>query len=125
MKIRIGVFALVLLFAAPAIADTIYYAPEVNGKRERSNIRHLLYLMSLTGDKKAIFDEYGYTPHRIRINGYGETREQWTYLEAGKIFLFDQEQNLVSEGSVNREYRRSWAYHKGDPRYREDVYIDQ
>ena len=92
---RIGVFCLVLLFAAPVVAETIYYAPQVTGKRERKNIRHFLYLKNLTGDMKAVYDEYGYTPHRIRLNGYGTIRQEWTYYEAGKVFVFDQCSNLV------------------------------
>jgi len=109
---RLGLFLLALLIAVPVMADDIYYAPQVTGKRERKNMRHLLYLYNLTGDMKAVYDEYGYTPHRIRVNGYGQIRQQWTYLEIGKVFVFDQQSNLVETHSVNVEHRRAWAYQR-------------
>jgi len=121
---RLGVLALVLLFAGPALAEGVYHAPQVTGKRERKNIRHFLYLKNLSGDKKAVYQEYGYTPHRVRLNGYGRVTEQWTYYEAGKVFVFDQCQNLVEERSVSREERRSWSYMRDVRGYGEDVDCD-
>lgn len=124
MKTRIGVFALVLLFAGPAVAETIYYAPQVTGKRERNSIRHYLYVKNLSGDKKAVYDEYGYTTHRVRLNEYGLVREQWTYYEAGRVFVFDQCHNLVETQSITPEHRRTWAYQKNVRGYDEDVCCD-
>ena len=124
MRMRIGVFALVLLFAAPALAETIYHAPQVTGKQTRKNVRHFLYLKNLSGDKKAIYDEYGYTAHRLRLNEYGQVREQWTYYEVGKVFVFDQCSNLVETHRVNPEHRRSWAYQRDVTGYDEDVSCD-
>ncbi len=121
---RIGIFCLMLLFAAPVVADEIYYAPQVTGKRERKNLRHFLYLRNLSGDMKAVYDEYGYTPHRIRLNEYGKIRQQWTYLEVGKVFVFDQCSNLVDERTVNIEHRRSWAYQRDVRGYQEDIPCD-
>ena len=90
MKKWLWVSGLVLALAAPAFADAIYHAPQVTGKRERSNVRHYLFVKNLTGDKLAVYDEYGYTPYRHRLNEYGEVRESWTYYEVGKVFIFDQ-----------------------------------
>lgn len=114
---RFGVFALLVLFAAPALAETIYYPPQVTGKRYRKNVRHLLYVMNLAGDKKAVFDEYGYTPHRVRVNEYGYVREHWKYLDDGIEFVFDDCSNLVKTHSIPVEHRRAWAgeYENGDP----------
>jgi hypothetical protein len=121
---RIGIFALLVLFAAPVFAETIYYAPQVTGKRERKNIRHFLYLKNLSGDKKAIYDQYGYTAHRIRLNEYGEVREQWTYYEVGKVFVFDSCHRLVDEATINPEHRRAWAYQRDVRGYDEDIGCD-
>jgi hypothetical protein len=73
---------------------------------------------------KTVYDEYGYTPHRIRLNGYGTIRQEWTYYEAGKVFVFDQCSNLVETRSVNVEHRRSWAYQRDVSGYDEDVPCD-
>lgn len=124
MKTHIGVFALVLLFAGPAVAEIIYHAPQVTGKRERNSIRHYLYVKNLSGDKKAVYDEYGYTTHRVRLNEYGLVREQWTYYEAGRVFVFDQCHNLVETQSITPEHRRTWAYQKNVRGYDEDVCCD-
>lgn len=124
MKTYLLVSALVLICAAPAFADDIYYAPQVTGARERSNIRHYLFIKNLTGDKRAIYDEYGYTPHRVRLNEYGQIREKWTYYEDGKVFVFDQCSNLVDTHNVTVEHRRDWQYQKNVSGYEENVCND-
>jgi hypothetical protein len=121
---RIGIFCLMLLFAVPAMAEGIYYAPQVTGKRERKNIRHFLYVKNLTGDMKAVYDEYGYTPHRVRLNEYGKVRQQWTYYETGKVFVFDQCSNLVETRAISVEHRRSWAYQRDVRGYDEAMPCD-
>jgi hypothetical protein len=124
MKRWLWASALVLMIAAPALADAIYYAPQVTGARERSNVRHYLFVKNLTGDKRDIYDEYGYTAHRVRLNEYGVVREQWTYYEAGKIFIFDQCGNLAETHNVSVEHRRDWQYQKNIHGYDEDVCND-
>jgi hypothetical protein len=109
----------VLLIAAPALADAIYYAPQVTGARERSNVRHYLFVKNLTGDKRAVYDDLGYTPHRHRLNEYGYVREQWTYYEFGKVFIFDQCSNLVEEHNITVEHRRAWQYEENTHGYYE------
>ena len=124
MKKLLWVSGLVLLCAAPVLADDIYYAPQVTGARERSNVRHFLYVKNLTGDKRAIYDEYGYTPYRLRMNEYGQIREKWTYYEAGKEFIFDQCGRLRETHNVSVEHRRDWQYQKNVSGYDEDVCND-
>ena len=121
MKKWLWVSGLVLVMAAPAFADAIYYAPQVTGRRDRSNLRHYLYVKNLSGDKLAIYEEYGYTAHRLRLNEYGEVRERWTYYEVGKAFIFDQEGNLDETFNVAVEHRRQWQYQKNVSGYDEDV----
>ena len=116
--------ALVLLIAAPAFADAIYYAPQVTGARERSNIRHYLFVKNLTGDKRDIYDEYGYTAHRLRLNEYGTMRERWTYYEVGKVFIFDECSNLVETHKISVEHRRDWQYQRNTHWYQENVCND-
>jgi hypothetical protein len=115
------VSGLVLALAAPAFADAVYYPPQVSGKRDRSNIRHYLYVKNLSGDKLAIYEQYGYTPYRLRLNEYGRVRERWTYNEIGKVFIFDQENNLVEEHNTDVEHRRQWQYQKNVSGYDENV----
>jgi hypothetical protein len=121
MKRWLWVSGLVLALAAPAFADAVYYPPQVSGKRDRSNIRHYLYVKNLSGDKLAIYEQYGYTPYRLRLNEYGRVRERWTYNEIGKVFIFDQENNLVEEHNTDVEHRRQWQYQKNVSGYDENV----
>jgi hypothetical protein len=125
MKKCLGVCALVVLMAAPAYAETVHYAPQVIGKQARKNIRHFLYLENLTSDKKAIYDQYGFTTHRVRVNGYGEIRETWTYLEDGLEFTFDACSRLIDTRAVSREARRTWAYQRDVSGYDEDICCDE
>jgi hypothetical protein len=121
MKKWLWVSGLVLVLAAPAFADAVYYPPQVTGARHRSNLRHFLYVKNLTGDKLAVYEEYGYTPHRLRLNEYGQVREKWTYYEAGKVFIFDQEGNIDETRSISVEKRRQWQYQKDVAGYDENV----
>jgi len=112
MKKYLMTLAGVLAFAAvPAMAvDVIYYPPSVTGKKARKQIRRILFLDMLEADKLAVYDAYGYTPHRLRINAAGKVTERWTYYEEGLQFTFDQEGNLVDERKINVERRRDWVY---------------
>lgn len=109
MKTGLVVTGLILLLAGSAVADTIYYPPQVTGKRERKNIRHFLFIKNLSGDKKLVYDEYGYTPHRLRLDAYGRVREQWTYYNVGKQFIFDSCNRIVETHDIPVEHRRAWA----------------
>ena len=125
MKKWLWVSGVVLVLAAPAFADAVYYyPPQVTGARYRSNLRHFLYVKNLSGDKLAVYDEYGYTPHRVRLNEYGQVREKWTYYEAGKVFIFDQEGNIDETRSIPVEKRRQWQYQKDVAGYDENVPAD-
>jgi hypothetical protein len=48
-------------------------------------------------------------------------RERWTYNEIGKVFIFDQENNLVEEHNTDVEHRRQWQYQKNVSGYDENV----
>jgi hypothetical protein len=124
MKKGFWMSVLVLLIAAPVFADAIYHAPQVTGKRERKNLRHYLFVKNLTGDKLDIYDEYGFTAYRRRLNEYGVVREQWTYYEHGKVFIFDQCGRLEETHDIEVEKRRLWQYQKDVEYYDEDVCCD-
>jgi hypothetical protein len=125
MKRLLWVSGLVLFIGVPALAHDMYYAPQVTGERERKNMRHFLFVKNLTGDMKAVYDEYGYTPHRVRLNEYGQIRQRWTYYEQGLMFEFDQCGALVDSGTVPREARREWAYQRDVRGYDENVPCDE
>ncbi len=103
MRIRVLVLAAVFLFLA---GDTIAWERQytnqkrtgisVRGKKGRKLIRHLLLQEKLAGDKKAVYEEYGYTPHRLRFRAFGEVTERWKYYSQGLEFTFDEEGNLIS-----------------------------
>ena len=125
MKKFVWMFALTVLMAAPAIADEVWYPPQVTGKQERSYVRHFLYAKNLQGDKKDVFDEYGYTPHRMRTAYAGRWTEQWTYLELGLVFVFDQcDDALIETHTCAVEHRRSWAFQNDVPGYQENLPCD-
>jgi hypothetical protein len=110
MKKLLWVSGLVWVLAAPALADIIYYPPQITGARYRKNLRHDLYVKNLTGDKLDVYQEYGFPVHRVRENGYGQVREHWFYYEAGTEFVFNQCGDLVDTKGINEEHRRLWAY---------------
>jgi hypothetical protein len=121
MRKFVWTFVLSLFIAAPVFADAIYYAPQVTGKKERKYLRHFLYVKNLDGDKKAIYDEYGYTPHRVRLNEFGRVKEQWTYYEHGLVFVFDQCNALLETHTIEVEKRRQWQYQRDVAGYDENV----
>jgi hypothetical protein len=68
---------------------------DVQGKRGRKYARYFSFRANLTGDKLRIFDEYGWTPHRLARRGGGVYRERWKYYSEGLEFVFDEWDNLV------------------------------
>jgi len=67
-----------------------YYEPQstVRGKKGRKYARRFSFRGNLTGDKLAVFDEYGYTPHRLGFNVAGQRLERWKYYGVGVEFVF-------------------------------------
>jgi hypothetical protein len=51
-------------------------------------------------------------------------REQWTYYEVGKIFVFDPCGRLAETHSIGVEHRRDWQYQRNVSGYVEDVCND-
>ena len=106
---------LLFLFVGSAFAETSKqcvgkYGVSVTGKRYRKNMRHLLLAEFLKGDKKKVFDKYGWTPHRLRYYAAGERTERWKYLERGIEFVFDADDNLVEKLEIPIEKRRAGIY---------------
>lgn len=107
---------ILFLFVGSASADSSKqyvgkYGVSVTGKRYRKNLRHLMLVEFLKGDKKKIFDEYGYTPHRLRYSGAGVRTERWKYLEKGLEFVFDSSDNLIDTREIPKENRRAGFMH--------------
>jgi hypothetical protein len=102
-----------LCFGATSVcAGGTHHAPSVVGKKARSQIRHFLYAKNLQNDKKVVFEKYGYTAHRIRINTGGNMSERWSYHSEGKEFTFDKYGNLIAKRDIGKTERRSWVYQK-------------
>lgn len=83
--------------------DSHHYYRQVRGKKGRKYIRHFLLRKNLTGDKKQVYETYGWTPHRLRINFAGRVTERWIYYTDGRYFEFDDDGNLVEERAIARE----------------------
>lgn len=102
---------LLVIGVAPVLADDVtYYPPQVSGKKARKQIRSFLYVKNLRNDMREVYDEYGYTPHRLRTNYAGQLTERWTYHKEGLQFTFNQSGYLVEKREIAREDRRSWQY---------------
>jgi hypothetical protein len=67
----------------------------IRGKKGRKYARRFSLKDNLQGDKLAIFDEYGYTPHRLRYDFQGIITERWKYYSEGLEFWFDESSNLI------------------------------
>lgn len=65
------------------------------GKKGRKYIRRLSLRENLTADKLAIYDTYGYTPHRLRFTAAGKRTERWIYHSLGVEYWFDEDSNLI------------------------------
>jgi hypothetical protein len=106
---RVLMFALLILtvgIGAPSAKspdDFSHYYRQVRGEKGRKYIRHFLLRQNLVGDKKDIFETYGYTPHRLRIDFAGRITERWVYYSDGLEFVFDEDGNMISEREIARE----------------------
>ncbi len=65
------------------------------GEKGRKYVRRLSLRENLTNDKLAIYDAFGYTPHRLRFYAAGERTERWRYYSLGVEYWFDDEGILV------------------------------
>jgi hypothetical protein len=90
-------------FADSSADSGAHYYRQVRGKKGRKYIRHFLLRKNLTGDKKLIYETYGWTPHRLRIDFAGRVTERWIYYTEGRYFEFDDEGNLIEERAIARE----------------------
>lgn len=84
--------------------DTFYYK-QVRGKKGRKYVRHFLLRENLKSDKKVIYEQYGFTPHRLRFNGAGKITERWRYYVEGLEFVFDEDSRLIESRKIMKEDR--------------------
>lgn len=97
--------SLLFLFAAGLGADTFAATKSqpgvaVTGKRFRKNVRHLRLASLYEGDMRAVYAEFGYTPHRLRFYMAARQTEQWTYYDKGLRFVFDEDGNLIDRCEI-------------------------
>jgi len=103
MKIRSLLFACVFLFLAGDIFALGRDYTElknsdisaIRGKKGRKYARRFSYRDNLQGDKLAIYNTHGYTPHRLRYDSLGIKTERWKYYSEGLEFWFDASSNLI------------------------------
>lgn len=97
---------LTLALVVIALAATSALATGTHGKHGRRTCRHAYLVEQWKADKLRIYNEYGYPIHRLRVRGYGEVLEHWTYYEHGREFIFDSEHRLVEVKRFRPEDRR-------------------
>ncbi|MBU8923025.1 MAG: hypothetical protein KOO63_14500 [Bacteroidales bacterium] len=98
---------LILVLTLAALLGSTAEAVTINrGKRGRRYLRHSLLESRLKNDKLTIYHDYGYPVHRLRVKGYGRVLEHWTYYEAGREFIFDEDSRLVETRKFWPEDRR-------------------
>jgi hypothetical protein len=72
----------------PSRQDLLEVAGQVHGKQGRRRFRTAYWIAGLEGDMRTIYDAYGYPSSRYRETKADVTFERWTYLDAGKQFIF-------------------------------------
>jgi hypothetical protein len=68
--------------------DLLETRDSVHGKRGRRLFKTAYWAAGLTGEKKEVYESYGYPSSRYREEKAGIILEKWTYLEDGKQFIF-------------------------------------
>jgi hypothetical protein len=72
----------------------------------RKYLQGLYFVENLQKDMLAVYQEYGYPVHRLRVYGYNRIVERWTYYDLGLEFTFDENSALVSTRTFWPEDRR-------------------
>lgn len=72
-----------------------YREHAVRGKKGRKYVRRFALALNLSGDKLAIYEKHGYTPHRLGFKAGGQRTERWKYYRLGVEYLFDEDSNLI------------------------------
>jgi hypothetical protein len=60
----------------------------VQSEHQQRAFRAAYWAAGLTGDKKAVYETYGYPSGRSRAEKMGTVTETWTYVQAGRSFTF-------------------------------------
>jgi hypothetical protein len=87
---RLTLTFLLVVLVAGSVDASIY-----RGRRGRRYCRRQGLVLYLHSDALKIYEQYGYPIHRIRVRGIDETLEHWTFYEAGREFIFNEDQKLV------------------------------
>ncbi len=99
---------LILFLTLAALIGSL--APEAEavgwGKKHRRQQRYFLLHQKLENDKLRIYEEYGFSMHRLRVYGYGRILEHWKYYDLGLEFVFDEDSRLVKTIRFRPEYKR-------------------
>lgn len=104
MKRLTALLAAILVLVSTASQARVVYA--YRGKGGRRALRYANLVDKWEGDKRRVYEEYGFPVHRLREYAYGRVTEHWTYYEKGKEFVFDEEGDLVKTRSFWPENRR-------------------
>ena len=79
------------------------YPVHARGKKGRKFVRRFALKDNLKRDKLLAYEEYGFTPHRLRVRSFGESTERWRYYSLGLELVFDDEGNLIKKSRFSRE----------------------
>lgn len=96
------IMALAALLGATAAEATSFE----QSKRGRKYLQGVYFVENLQRDMLAVYQQYGYPLHRLRVCGYGRVVERWTYYEVGLEFTFDENSVLLGTRTFWPEDRR-------------------
>jgi len=82
----------------------------VHGAGDRARFRTAYWAAGLEGDKKEIYNRYGYPSARYREEKMGRVEEKWTYIEAGKQFTF-RGSKMIREQRINTRMTSTYNVH--------------
>jgi hypothetical protein len=101
MSKRLALIVILVALVA-STANASYY----RGKKGRRYCRRQNLVLKFRNDKLRIYREFGFPVHRKRVRGIDSTLEHWTFYEAGREFIFDDDHNLVRTRKFFPEDRR-------------------
>ena len=96
------IMALAALLGATAVEAITFE----QSKKGRKYLQSVYFVENLQKDMLAVYQDYGYPVHRLRVCGYGRIVERWTYYDLGLEFTFDENSVLLNTRTFFPENRR-------------------
>lgn len=82
------------------LSTTVQAVTWTRGAKGRKYLRRFSLSENLHGDKKVVYETYGYTPHRLRTRWSTGVTERWIYYPLRLEFVFDADHNLIEKRTI-------------------------